>query len=345
MQPATREALNKTVALDPRTRSGELPRETVRMVRSDVAKALGRTIAMTPSPMPIARTPLASTIAIAPPVQARAPLASTLAIAMPMPAAPAPAHVHVPALAPALAPPHAPAHAHAHAPVFVPQRPHYASAAQPAPSPMKTCSPTADPRLVMLADPKGPQAAGFRLLRDTLVAKGMPRVLAVSSPESGDGTTTCAINLAIALAEDPTKKVLLLDANFAAPAIGELLGVDETEASRSWCAPFTLSALTPSLHVATLAPRAGHGRQSSSYVDFTTLARLLEAFQRGGYHYIVLDTPPVESSPEAALLLHLAGGVLLAVRSGSSTTGALRRCVDRIGLEKAVGVTLMDAPN
>lgn len=269
------------MALDTRTRRMDvvIPRETLRLVRGDVLKGLGQTVALAPAPAP------APVVAPAPaPIAARVPIAS--------------------------------------------------------PPTMKACSPIADPRLMMLADPKGTQAAAFRFLRDSLVAKGLPRVLAVSSPASEDGATTCAINLALAIAEQRTDKTLLLDANFAAPAIAGLLGIDAATLAAPCSAPFTLSALTPSLHVATLARQAG---EPPPYVDFTTLARLLDTFQRAGYHHIILDAAPVDSSPEAGLPLHLSGGVLLAVRSGRSTTSALRRAAERLG-PKALGVTLMDAP-
>lgn len=216
-----------------------------------------------------------------------------------------------------------------------------------APVPMRTCAPTADPRLMMLADPDGAQAASFRLLRDTLIAKGLPRVLAVTSPESGDGKTTCAINLALALAERRGESVLVVDCNFADPALGGMLGIEKTPdpaPSRAWTAPFTLAALTPSLHVATVARRPGSGHVRSSYVDFTTFARQLDTFQRAGYQHIILDMPTLDSSSEAKLLLQVVGGVLLAVRCGSSKTTALRRAVDQIGAGKALGITLLDSP-
>ncbi|CAN5917815.1 hypothetical protein BH11MYX4_BH11MYX4_36680 [soil metagenome] len=212
---------------------------------------------------------------------------------------------------------------------------------QAATPPLATCSPTADPRLMILQDPNSAQSAAFRVLRDTLIMKGLPRVLAVTSPEAGDGKTTCAVNLALALAERGTARLLLLDASFAAPAIAGLLGIDDTAPrDRAWSAPFTLAALKPSLHVATLAQRPG----PPSYVDFTTLARQLEAFLRAGYHHVILDMATLDSSPEANLPLPLAGGVLLTVRAGRSRTGPLRRAVERIGPGKALGITLMDAP-
>src|SRR4051812_40190962 len=58
-----------------------------------------------------------------------------------------------------------------------------------------------DPRLAILADPDSARAEGFRRLRDGVLARGMPRVLAVTSPERGDGKTTCIANLAFAFAE------------------------------------------------------------------------------------------------------------------------------------------------
>lgn len=331
------------------------------------ADDLHRTVAMNvvvppagaPLPAPLAKAALQSTIAFTPPKPTPQALAGTMAMTPEQHAAqkaqalalvqahqqqqqqkqPHPgSQPPMPAAAPYV-PPHvqqqqqqqahlAAQHAHAQ----------QARAQQPV---MKPCTPTADPRLMMLSDPKGAQASSFRLLRDTLVAKGLPRVLAVSSCASEDGTTTCAVNLALALGEHPTEKLLLVDANFASPALGELLGAEAgpAEGAAPWCAPFTVSALSATVHVATVARQPG---QSQSYVDLTTFKRLLESFFRAGYQHIIIDMPPVESSPEAALLMHLAGGVLLAVRSGTSTTGALRKAVDRIG-EKALGVALMDA--
>ena len=306
-----------TMALDPSTvlMASPFPRETLKLVRSEVLAGLASPDPPPPQPAsrPAARS-LAQTVF--------QPLAKPLAkhLAQPLARSPQPA---------------------APAPMAAPA----ARVVVAAPLPMRICSPSADPRLMMLADPNGPQAAGFRVLRDTLVTRGLPRVLAVSSPEPGDGKTTCSINLALALDERRAAKLLILDANFAAPALAGMLGIDETtpdpSRERAWTVPFTLAALTPSLHVATLARRPGH---SSLYVDFTTFARQLDAFLRAGYHHIILDMPTLDSSPEATLPLQLAGGVLLAVRCGRSKTGELRRAVERIGPGKALGVTLLDAP-
>jgi len=350
-------ALDKTLALDA-TLQSPLPRETVKLVRADIlaglpqnaqnahAKALlSQTVAM-PTKSALAQTmmmaeksaPAARALAqtrfqpvAQPSAQPRPPQPSSgfFPVSSAAPAAPVPSASPVAPLAivPAAAPPAARV-----APV----------AAHPAPPVMRSCSPTADARLMMLADPKGEQAASFRVLRDTLLAKGMPRVIGVSSPEAEDGKTTCAINLALALDERRAGKLLLIDANFANQSLAAILGVDETAPQPSWTAPFTLSALTPSLHVATLPRRPG---QPAGYVDFTTFAHQLDTFQRAGYQHIILDMPTLDSSSEAKLLVQLAGGVLLAVRCGRSKTSTLRKAVERIGAGKALGLTLLDSPS
>lgn len=206
-----------------------------------------------------------------------------------------------------------------------------AQAALPTP-PVKACTPNAaDERLVMLADPSGDRAAAFRELRDTLITKNvLPRMLAVSSAEPGEGKTTTAINLALALAEASTEKVLLLDACFEAPAIAAILGVDHT--APSWFKPFVVSSLTPTLHVATLTPEA-----AQQYLDISTFTRALGMFHRAGYQRIVLDAPCVK---DAAQVLSLAGGVLLTTRAGVSRQHDLRKAVDKVGAKRCVGVML-----
>lgn len=256
--------------------------------------------------------------------QRKSPLASTHIMA-PVPAQTNRSHVPAPSQMP-------PAIRQAPSMMPAPLR-SYGPPAASMPPPIKPCVPTDDERLVMISDPTGDQAAAYRAMRDTLVAKNLPRLLAVSSAERGEGKTTCAMNLALALAEVGHERVLLIDVSLEEPAIADVLGVDDN--GPTWFAPFTVSALTPSLHVATLVRRPGQ-----PYVDIATLARVLGAFQRAGYQRVVMDTDCVAV---AKPVLSLAGGVLLTTRAGTSKQTALRKAVDQIGAERCVGVMLLDA--
>lgn len=205
--------------------------------------------------------------------------------------------------------------------------------------------PELDPRLVVLVEPDGGQAAAFRLLADNLLAKGLPRIVAVSSATQRDGTTTCAINVALALAENTAKRYLLVDANFFSPSLAKVFAIDETippEPSPDvpWVAPFKLGALTPCLHVATIVRRR---EEPPPRVDHRKLTRVIETFFAAGYDHVILDAPALDGSPAVSQLIGSADGVVLAVRSGRTTARALRRAAEELGSEKALGMVLMDA--
>lgn len=204
---------------------------------------------------------------------------------------------------------------------------------------------TIDPRLVMLSSPDSVRAASFRLLRDNLLAKGLPRVLAVSSAAPHDGKTTCALNLALALAEHTPARILLMDGNFFAPSLGGIFAVDEYTPSPSVVdpvrlAPYKLAELTPSLHVAAIVVRRG---EAPPRFDKQRFDVLLDLLCRVGYDHIIVDAPAIGGSPMVSQLLGGVDGVLLAVRSGRTTARALRRAVEDIPGNKGLGIALIDA--
>jgi Mrp family chromosome partitioning ATPase len=198
-----------------------------------------------------------------------------------------------------------------------------------------------DPRLVVLAEPDSARAAAFRVLRDNVLAKGMPRVLAVSSATPHEGKTTCAANLAFALAEHPTpKRLLLLDANFFAPTLAGMFSIDEYAPAYA-PSPFRLTALSPRLDLATLVLTRG---EPLPRLERESLALLVGALLNRGYDHVVVDMPALEKCTATAQLLDVPGGVLLAARAGRSTKGALRRAAAKVPSSKLLGVALVDDP-
>ena len=207
------------------------------------------------------------------------------------------------------------------------------------PAALPVCAPVDDARAIVIAEPLGERADAFRELVHVLTAKGLPRVLAVTAPMAGEGATTCALNLALVLAENPKSKVLLVEANFASPALGTMLGVATGSSSPSFSDPFALSALG-ALHVATFARRSG----APAHLDAMTLGNLLAWARRTGYARIVIDAPSVEKPFESDLIFGMSGGVLVAMRSGHTTRAALVRAASHIGKEKALGVMMLESP-
>jgi Mrp family chromosome partitioning ATPase len=204
-----------------------------------------------------------------------------------------------------------------------------------------------DARLILHLDPDSERAAQFRVLRHHLLESGRPQVVVVTSPKGGEGKTTTAVNLALALAECGRAKVLLAETHLRRP---QLAGVFRFVPP--WCFAEQLAAhrhqpLLPWglvdipqlwLHVGAVNPRS----EQAQLLDAPAFAIAMERLRLGGYDHIVIDAPPVFGSAEVNLLQDAADGVVLVARGGMTTARDLRRAIDQITSAKVLGTVLLD---
>lgn len=201
-----------------------------------------------------------------------------------------------------------------------------------------------DPRLVLLTRPDSTVADAYRALRDHLLAKKLPRVFAVSSPSPRDGKTSCAINLALALSESPSMRVLIVDGNYFKPELGQVFQMDRLAHfappnAESWLWPYRLAEVTPNLHLVAL-PRSDMPRPR---FDPSRFEVLIDHLRRARYDYIAIDAPALHGTPAVGQLLNAADATLFALRAGGGTTAReLRRAAAQVPKEKALGVALID---
>ena len=206
----------------------------------------------------------------------------------------------------------------------------------------------ADKRLIMINVPDSVRAASFRVLRHRLVERGDPRTIVVTSAEAGDGKTTCAANLAIALSEFSRARVLLMEANLRSPGLAELLGMRppvcltrQLEAHRQqpmmhW---EVSPVINPLLHVLTVDPMQF---KRPRVIDGPAFELAISQLKQVGYDYIVLDTPPVLGHADVNLLQDCADGVVFAMQARTSCTKALRRAIDQLTPSKVLGTVLLE---
>jgi Mrp family chromosome partitioning ATPase len=204
----------------------------------------------------------------------------------------------------------------------------------------------ADNRLELVIDPDSERSAAYRILRHHLLEVGRPATIVVSSPQAGDGKTTTAVNLALALAECGRAKVLLVETHVRRP---QLAGVFKFVPP--WCFAEQLAAhrhqpLMPWsfieipqlwLHVAAINPRI----DKTQLLDGPAFAIAVERLRMAGYEHIVVDAPPVLGSADVNLMADAADTVVLALRARRSTTRDLRRAVEQIGANKIAGTVLV----
>lgn len=208
-----------------------------------------------------------------------------------------------------------------------------------------------DARLSLVIDPDSERSAAFRVLRHHLLEVGRPQCVVVSSANPGEGKTTVAVNLALALAECGRAKVLLVETHVRRPQLATLF-----KFVPPWCfaeqlvahrqqpmLPWSLVEIPQLwLHVAAINPRTAEQQpQRTQLLDGPAFAIAIERLRLAGYEHIVVDAPPVLGSADVNLLSDAADAVLMVVKSRSTTTRDLRRAIEQIGPGKVAGTVLI----
>jgi Mrp family chromosome partitioning ATPase len=204
-----------------------------------------------------------------------------------------------------------------------------------------------DERLVMVTGPDSERAAAMRVLRHRLQAEGDPRTVVVTSPGRGEGKTTVAANLALAMSECGRAKVLLVEANLRQPALAALFGFMPPECfsvqlerhrekpADPWS---VVEVYSPFLHVLAVAPRV----EGRPLVDAPAFHAAIAQLRRSRYDYIVIDTPPVLGTADVNLVEDAADAVLFVARSGATEARALKLAIEQLSPAKIAGVMLLD---
>lgn len=172
-------------------------------------------------------------------------------------------------------------------------------------------------QLVMQSDSMSPRAEAYRRLRtnlDYLRVEGQLRSVVITSAVSGEGKSTTAINLALAMAEGGTR-VLLVDADLRRPSIARFSGLEGAAGLTSVLLgdaraedvvqPWAM----PTLHVMT---SGGVPPNPSQLLSSDAMARLVpELVER--YDLVIIDIAPLGPVADPAIVARLTDGALVVV--------------------------------
>lgn len=232
---------------------------------------------------------------------------------------------------------------------------HTPPAVEKAPAPPPAPTRPAAPRRVALAIPAGlpvlpfddrndNAAEQYRIARTRIVHHARrPRVIAVTSPSTGDGKTISSINLAGVLSLKGAAKVLLADMDFRRSRVHTLLGLPRTPGVAGVLAgecgfddAVVETEEYPNLHVVTSGePSVNPGE----LLESPRWQALIETM-RTRYEYVVLDSPPVGAVADCDLIQLAADGVLLVFRPDHSRRGTCLKAIESVPKEKLVGVLM-----
>jgi succinoglycan biosynthesis transport protein ExoP len=180
-----------------------------------------------------------------------------------------------------------------------------------------------------------PVADAFRAALTSILYSGengeRPRVIVITSSNPGEGKTTVACNLALALAEiGPSvlmQSILLIDGDLRRPRLHEIFGV-----SNRWGLADLLEGKTPPSGCEGMVYKTCYRNLSLLPCGGSTVnvGALLHSPRAGAYlnrmrtefHTVIIDAPPMLNMPDARILGRLADGVVLVVRSAQTMRDA-----------------------
>ena len=171
------------------------------------------------------------------------------------------------------------------------------------------------------------------------------KTLAVTSPTPACGKTLTAVNLAVSIARQPDRSVLLVDLDFRKPQVAACLGLK--------CDEGVLSVLEgrTTLSDAIIPARVGNLRfmvlptastiRSSELISSRAMTAMLEDIKRE-YHSktIILDLPPILSGDDVIAILPQMDCVLLVAAVGTTTVSQIKECNKHLQSAEVVRIAL-----
>jgi len=170
------------------------------------------------------------------------------------------------------------------------------------------------------------------------------RLIMLTSALSGDGKTFVSINLALSMAAEKDCSVLLVDGDIPKPNVGMLLGISEQEglmeaARDSGRDPESLIIGTDVPGFELLAAGRG-GSDGTEVVSSARMASVLNQLASVANRIVLVDSPPLLLTTEAAVLAQRAGQVLLVVREAVTPERAVIDAIEMLGERPGVGLVL-----
>ncbi len=206
--------------------------------------------------------------------------------------------------------------------------------------------------------PRSRIADEYRTIKRPLIqnieAKGTERVenanlIMVTSALPGEGKTFTAINLAMSMATEQDRTVLLVDADVTKATAAKTLGIsdecegliDLLEDSSKQFSDVLIHTNIPKLRILPAGHLHEHATELLASENMSRLMR--ELSNRYPDRVIIFDSPPLLITTESAVLSNFMGQIVYVIAAENSSQGAVEEAVEHLGEDKVVGVVLNKA--
>ena len=206
----------------------------------------------------------------------------------------------------------------------------------------------ADRQIRNILDPLTMVGEQFRMLRSKLELmqrhRGIKTLLVTSSiPREGKTFTACG--LAGVIAQEPGKRVILIDADMRKPKSGSDLGINGLSMAAGLSqvlrgeAGFHEMLLNSTNLEFYFLPSGPLPPNPSELLSSPALERTIKSAAES-FDWVIIDSPPALSLADATLIVPVCDAVLLVVHANATPTKLISDAIQRIGREKICGVVM-----
>jgi exopolysaccharide/PEP-CTERM locus tyrosine autokinase len=204
-----------------------------------------------------------------------------------------------------------------------------------------------DKNLVSLLDPQSFVAEQFKMLRTSIlypVSGAPPQSILVTSPLPGEGKSFVSANLAISIAMNINKYVLLVDCDLRKPDLHRIFGYGDVPGLSDYLAEhrgLDSLLLRTGVEKLTLLPGGPIPSNPSELMSSERMSAMLEEVKHR-YHdrLIVIDSPPPGLAAETSFLARQVDGIILVVKHAKTPTEEVEDLMEKVGSEKIVGAVI-----
>jgi succinoglycan biosynthesis transport protein ExoP len=194
----------------------------------------------------------------------------------------------------------------------------------------------------LLDRPHSPEAEAVRSLHTSVMLSrpgNPPQVLLVVSSLPGEGKTTVAVNLAMAMAQHGT--TCLVDADLRRGRVAASLGVPNnlglTDVLNGACPLDRVLVHIPSAPNLTVLPAHAGSEKAGQLVCSDQMRKVLDQLRKN-FQFIVVDSAPILPFADCRALSNLTDGLIFVGRSGITTRELVQRSLELLDQVNAAPV-------
>jgi capsular exopolysaccharide synthesis family protein len=188
------------------------------------------------------------------------------------------------------------------------------------------------PAKFLLEEPGCEQSEAFRGIHTSVMLSQPdhpPQVLLVVSSVPGEGKSTVAVNLGIALAQQG--RACILDADLRRPSIGKAFHLNGAEGLADYLgetAPLeTVFSTVPDLPSLTIVGAGKHVDSPGRFIGSERMRQLIETLRKL-FDFVIIDSPPILPYADGRSLAPFVDGIVFVGRAGEVTRDAMARSME-----------------